>query len=121
MTGDLWIPHVFMPNQNPYDPFGANAFGRWDYAPWFWPPAGDLVHGPIANPYYAPLTAPREPPVMPATPNAPVVTIADTTGRGVTAASTVSGGVVTGIKVLTVGSGYTAPTVTFTDVPAREN
>ncbi|GEM_PF-860053 len=72
MTGDLWIPHVFMPNQNPYDLSGANTFGRWDYAPWFWPPAGDLVHGPIANPYYTggPGTAaPWEPPVMPATPN----------------------------------------------------
>jgi FtsP/CotA-like multicopper oxidase with cupredoxin domain len=72
ITGDLWIPHVFMPNQNPYDLSGANAFGRWDYAPWFWPPAGDLVHGPIANPYYTggPGTAaPWEPPVMPATPN----------------------------------------------------
>ena len=72
ITGDLWIPHVFMPNQNPYDLSGANTFGRWDYAPWFWPPAGDLVHGPIANPYYTggPGTAaPWEPPVMPATPN----------------------------------------------------
>ncbi len=69
MTGDLWIPHVYMPNQNPYDPGGANAFGRWDYAPWFWPPAGDLVHGPIKNPYYDPINAPWEPPVMPATPN----------------------------------------------------
>ena len=69
MTGDLWIPHVFMPNQNPYDPGGANAFGRWDYAPWFWPPAGDLVHGPITNPYFDPVNAPWEPPVMPATPN----------------------------------------------------
>ena len=72
MTGDLWIPHVFMPNQNPYDLSGANTFGRWDYAPWFWPPAGDLVHGPIANPYYTGgpgSLSPWEPPVMPATPN----------------------------------------------------
>ena len=38
--GDLWFPHVYMPNQNPYAPdlSGANALGRWDYGPWFWPP-----------------------------------------------------------------------------------
>jgi hypothetical protein len=30
-TGDLWFPHVYMPNQNPYDITGANAMGRWDY------------------------------------------------------------------------------------------
>jgi len=36
--GDLWYPHVYMPNQNPDDPSGANAMGRWDYGPWFWPP-----------------------------------------------------------------------------------
>jgi FtsP/CotA-like multicopper oxidase with cupredoxin domain len=51
-TGDLWFPHVYMPNQNPQDPGGANAMGRWDYGPWFWPvltaPAG-LVHGPVPS------------------------------------------------------------------------
>jgi len=52
-TGSLWFPHVYMPNQNPNDPSGANAFGRWDYGPWFWPPvtAGTgLVHGPVTLP-----------------------------------------------------------------------
>jgi FtsP/CotA-like multicopper oxidase with cupredoxin domain len=52
-TGDLWFPHVYMPNQNPADSMGANAFGRWDYGPWFWPPlttAAGLVHGPLPNP-----------------------------------------------------------------------
>ncbi|MFZ1614113.1 MAG: multicopper oxidase domain-containing protein, partial [Holophaga sp.] len=52
--GDLWYPHVYMPNQNPGDPSGANAMGRWDYGPWFWPPVpvADAVnsiptaHGP---------------------------------------------------------------------------
>ena len=51
--GDLWMPHVYMPNQNPYDLSGANPFGRWDYGPWFWPPltaAAGLVHGPIPDP-----------------------------------------------------------------------
>ncbi len=36
-AGSLWFPHVYMPNQNPYDS-GASAYGRWDYGPWFWPP-----------------------------------------------------------------------------------
>ncbi len=44
--GDLWFPHVYMPNQNPADPGGANAFGRWDYGPWFFPPQSTLTKGP---------------------------------------------------------------------------
>ena len=51
--GDLWMPHVYMPNQNPFDNSGVNPFGRWDYGPWFWPPltpATGLVHGPIPDP-----------------------------------------------------------------------
>ena len=35
---NLWLPHVYMPNQNPNDLDGVNALGRWDYGPWFWPP-----------------------------------------------------------------------------------
>ncbi|MBF0485087.1 MAG: fibronectin type III domain-containing protein, partial [Candidatus Omnitrophica bacterium] len=52
-TGDLWYPHVYMPNQNPSDPSGANAMGRWDYGPWFWPPlttSAGLVHGVATDP-----------------------------------------------------------------------
>jgi FtsP/CotA-like multicopper oxidase with cupredoxin domain len=52
-TGDLWFPHVYMPNQNPANLDGANPFGRWDYGPWFWPPvtaAAGLIHGPIIDP-----------------------------------------------------------------------
>jgi FtsP/CotA-like multicopper oxidase with cupredoxin domain len=48
-TGNLWFPHVYMPNQNPYDDSGANAMGRWDYGPWFWPPVTTLTHGVLAN------------------------------------------------------------------------
>ncbi len=44
-TGDLWYNHVYMPNQNPADPFGVNAMGRWDYGPWTWPPPV-VAHGP---------------------------------------------------------------------------
>jgi FtsP/CotA-like multicopper oxidase with cupredoxin domain len=63
--GDLWFPHVYMPNQNPADPSGANAMGRWDYAPWFWPitqtsttpgvtPTGYLPYGHGAVPSATP-------------------------------------------------------------------
>lgn len=51
-TGDLWVPHVYMPNQNPGDISGANSFGRWDYGPWFWPPFTGITHGAVVNPYY---------------------------------------------------------------------
>ena len=37
IEGDLWFPHVYMPNQNPTDASGVNAMGRWDWGPWFWP------------------------------------------------------------------------------------
>ena len=47
--GNLWFPHVYMPNQNPNDDGGAAVMGRWDYGPWFWPPmtSADLAHGAI--------------------------------------------------------------------------
>jgi FtsP/CotA-like multicopper oxidase with cupredoxin domain len=71
--GNLWLPHVYMPNQNPGDVLGANAMGRWDYGPWFWPPFTGLVNGPVANPYYDPVNAPWEPPTIPGTPNPSIV------------------------------------------------
>ena len=49
--GNFWYHHVYMPAQNPGDPTGNSAFGRWMYGPWFWPPATP-PHGPIDNPYY---------------------------------------------------------------------
>jgi len=52
--GSFWYHHVYMPAQNPGDPGGMSSFGRWMYGPWFWPPAGDTVYGPIDNPYYDP-------------------------------------------------------------------
>jgi FtsP/CotA-like multicopper oxidase with cupredoxin domain len=90
VTGDLWWPHVYMPAQNPFNPdlSGINAFGRWHYGPWFYPPtpvcgsSPDAVKpyciefGPVANPLYNPAcdpaTAPNgfcQPPEMPGTPN----------------------------------------------------
>ncbi len=75
-SGNLWFPHVYMPNQNPYDRSGANAMGRWDYGPWFWPPftrqpAWCTAQSP--NPYYDPDNAPWEPPMIPGTPNPSLV------------------------------------------------
>ena len=60
--GNLWFTHVYMPNQNPWDISGANAMGRWDYGPWFWPPYTGLKYGPVANPLAA---LPGEPPFNP--------------------------------------------------------
>ena len=70
-TGDFWMPHVYMPNQNPWDPSGmaSDPLGRWHYGPWFWPPTMNIEHPPVANPYYDPVNAPKEPPEIPATPN----------------------------------------------------
>ena len=67
-TGDLWWPHVYMPNQNPYVTTGANPCGRWDYGPWFFPP-WTVQFGTLSNPYYNPTAAPWEPQVIPGTPN----------------------------------------------------
>ncbi len=70
--GNLWLPHVYSPAQNPGDSSGVNQFGRWAYGPWFWPPTLNIDHGPIANPYYDPNCNPDvqwcEPPLMPGTP-----------------------------------------------------
>ncbi len=66
--GNLWMPHVYMPNQNPADPGGMNAFGRWHYGPWFWPPTSTIEQGPVANPYYDPDNAPWEYSEIPGTP-----------------------------------------------------
>ena len=68
--GNLWFPHVYMPNQNPFDAAGANAMGRWDYGPWFWPPYTALAHGPVPNPYFM---GANEPPMIPGTPNPTIV------------------------------------------------
>jgi len=52
--GDLWYHHVYMPAQNPGDPSGMSAYGRWMYGPWFWPPASGTKYGTIDNPYFDP-------------------------------------------------------------------
>jgi FtsP/CotA-like multicopper oxidase with cupredoxin domain len=70
--GQLWYPHVYMTLQNPWDPSGFAAMGRWHYSAWFWPPYIP-VHPPVANPYYDPVAAPWEPPQIPGTPDISVV------------------------------------------------
>ena len=70
--GNLWLPHVYSPAQNPGDPSGVNAYGRWAYGPWFWPPTNNVEYPPIDNPYYDPACNPEagwcEPQKMPSTP-----------------------------------------------------
>jgi FtsP/CotA-like multicopper oxidase with cupredoxin domain len=65
--GQLWSPHVYMTLQNPWDPTGFAAMGRWHYSAWFWPPFIP-AHPPVDNPYYDPVNAPWEPPQNPGTP-----------------------------------------------------
>ena len=69
--GSLWLPHVYMPNQNPYDLNGVTANGRWDYSDWFYPPQVGIVHGAVPNPLYGVIAG--EPPFNPGTPNPSVV------------------------------------------------
>ena len=80
VTGDFWLPHVYVPAQNPYSTGGVNAFGRWVYGPWFFPPTANLIFPPVPNPYHdancsdpdpavlAFCTTPNQPPVIPGTP-----------------------------------------------------
>jgi FtsP/CotA-like multicopper oxidase with cupredoxin domain len=68
--GNLWLPHIWMPNQNPADVTGSNAYGRWDYGPWFWPPQdpSNFVAGgqPYAcnSSFYSLANPPAYPPLM---------------------------------------------------------
>jgi FtsP/CotA-like multicopper oxidase with cupredoxin domain len=70
--GNLWVPHVYSPAQNPGDASGVNDFGRWAYGPWFWPPTNNIDYPPVANPYYDENCNPDlgwcEPPLMPGVP-----------------------------------------------------
>jgi FtsP/CotA-like multicopper oxidase with cupredoxin domain len=53
VTGDLWFPHVYMPNQWPDNPdlSGSSPMGRWDYGPWFWPPQDPKTFVPQGQPF----------------------------------------------------------------------
>ena len=69
-TGDLWVPHVYVPAQNPAHPGRRQPDRPLALRPVVLA-AGDRTSRkpPIANPYYDPINAPWEPPLMPATPN----------------------------------------------------
>jgi FtsP/CotA-like multicopper oxidase with cupredoxin domain len=60
IPGDLWFPHVYVPNQDPFfyfpttTPDGMNPMGRWDYGPWIWPPVTVQVPGTLPNPSIVP-------------------------------------------------------------------
>ncbi len=48
--GSLWLPHVYMPNQDPDLPNGCcNPMGRWDYGPWFWPVTPAVAPMPLVS------------------------------------------------------------------------
>jgi FtsP/CotA-like multicopper oxidase with cupredoxin domain len=65
--GSLWLPHVYMPNQNPDTQQGVNPMGRWDYFAWVFPPLTGVTNGPVPNPLFG--TVPGEPSLNPGTPN----------------------------------------------------
>ncbi len=72
--GNLWMPHVYMPIQNPTQSSGTNTYGRWAYGPWFWPPTTGVTYGPVDNPYFDPSCdtdtgATCEPALIPGVPN----------------------------------------------------
>lgn len=69
-TGDLWYGHVYVPAQNPGSPDGLNAYGRWHYGPWFWPPptSAEVQYLPKPNPDYDPAN-PYEPKLIPDIPD----------------------------------------------------
>ena len=69
--GSLWLPHVYMPNQNPSDSQGVNAMGRWDYNSWFYPPQVPQEFGPVPNPLAG--TTALEGPFNPGTPTPSIV------------------------------------------------
>jgi FtsP/CotA-like multicopper oxidase with cupredoxin domain len=57
-----------MTAQNPYDDNGVNAYGRWHHNPWFFPPT-DVLHVPVANPYFGDINFTGEPSLMLGIPN----------------------------------------------------
>ncbi|MBI4835007.1 MAG: multicopper oxidase domain-containing protein [Planctomycetes bacterium] len=134
ITGDLWFPHVYMPNQDQNSPTGMNDLGRWDYGPLVWPPTP--VQDPVLPDTSMVMEAFMDTPVVNGTAY-PYVTLQpkayrfrvlnacndrflnlqlyySDTGNGIsaTATATVASGAVTGINVTNGGSGYTsAPTI----------
>ena len=127
--GNLWFPHVYEPNQDPTSLTGANALGRWDYGPWFWPifaattPYPPTVSHvpeafmdtPIVNgtayPYLEVAAAPYRLQILNACNDRMLNLQLYQADSGYTTAATgtatVVGGVVTAIALTNPGSGYT--------------
>jgi FtsP/CotA-like multicopper oxidase with cupredoxin domain len=108
---NLWTPHVYMPNQNPNSPDGANPMGRWDYGPFFWPP-WPVTNAPLTTVDTVTITNAGSGYTLP-----PIVTITaaqgDNTGAGAVATATIDPvtGAVTAILLSNAGKGYTLPPV----------
>ncbi len=66
--GNVWLPHVYSPAQNPGNSSGVNEFGRWAYGPWFWPPTTNILYPPVNNPYYCSATGFKQDGVTPCAP-----------------------------------------------------
>jgi len=128
--GNLWFPHVYIPNQDPTDiTTGANPLGRWDYGPWFWPifPAAtpypptvshvpeSFMDTPIVNgtayPYLDVAPAKYRLRILNACNDRMLnlqMYVADSNyTTAATATATVLNGVVTGLSLTSRGSGYT--------------
>jgi FtsP/CotA-like multicopper oxidase with cupredoxin domain len=118
--GNLWYPHVYMPNQWPGNPDGSssNPMGRWDYASWFWPAFTNqyTVRGELPCPtaYDATMTCPGTPSALAPAPT----TEADGTtvhlGQGSTVSLTPEGFMDTPIV-----NGVPYPTMTVDPKPYR--
>ena len=122
--GDLWYPHIYVPVQDPTSPDGLNPFGRWHYGPWFWPifaatkPLPELSHTPesfmdtmtvngTALPYLE---------VKPQKYRFRILNACNDRFLNMQIYQA-SAGIVTNINLITGGSGYVAPMVTFTRAP----
>jgi len=126
--GNLWFPHVYIPNQDPTSLTGANPLGRWDYGPWFWPvfPVASpfpptvshvpeaFMDTPMVNgtpyPYLNVAAAPYRLKILNATNDRMLNLQLYQADSGyttpATATATVVGGVVTGLTLNSAGSGY---------------
>ncbi len=78
--GNFWYHHVYMPAQNPGDPGGMSAYGRWMYGPWFWPPAAGHRLRTHRQPVLRPELQARRPGDL-AVPDRPVLRAAEDPGH----------------------------------------
>jgi FtsP/CotA-like multicopper oxidase with cupredoxin domain len=113
-AGSLWMPHVYVPNQNPSNQSGANPFGRWDYGAWFWPVFPSLIppQNSIVPEIFmdTPLVNGMAYPVLNVDPTTYRFRILNAANdRFMNLQLYVATPIISGISVLTGGSGYTLP------------